>query len=54
VVETDPTTWVLLATGRLAWSTALADGRIRASGTRADLSAFLPSPPETGSPERVG
>ena len=42
VVETDPTTWVLLATGRLPWSEAVAAGRVRASGTRADLAAYLP------------
>lgn len=42
VVETDPRTWLELATGRLTWSDALADGRVSASGTRADLSAFLP------------
>jgi hypothetical protein len=41
VVETDPTTWVLLATGRLAWADAVADGRVRASGNRADLSDHL-------------
>jgi putative sterol carrier protein len=40
-VETDPTTWILLATGRLSWSEALATGRIRASGNRADLSLYL-------------
>jgi Bacterial SCP ortholog len=42
VVETDPATWVRLATGRLLWAAALADGRLRASGPRADLSAYLP------------
>jgi hypothetical protein len=42
VVETDPSTWVALATGRLAWADAVDRGRIRASGTRADLSAYLP------------
>ncbi|MFC7546399.1 sterol carrier family protein [Plantactinospora sp. GCM10030261] len=42
VVEMDPVTWVLVATGRLEWATAVADGRIRASGIRADLSVFLP------------
>jgi Bacterial SCP ortholog len=41
VVETDPTTWILVATGRLAWSDAVADGRIRASGNRADLTDHL-------------
>jgi uncharacterized protein (TIGR03083 family) len=42
VVETDAVSWVRLATGRLAWDVALRDGRVRASGERADLSAFLP------------
>lgn len=42
VVETDPVTWVELACGRLPWARAVAEGRIRASGTRTDLSAYLP------------
>ncbi|MFB9234836.1 sterol carrier family protein [Plantactinospora siamensis] len=42
VVETDPLTWVLLATGRLDWAAGVGDGRIRASGIRADLSGLLP------------
>jgi hypothetical protein len=42
VVETDPVTWVLLATGRLDWAVAVSDGRVRASGVRADLSGLLP------------
>jgi hypothetical protein len=42
VVETDPLTWLLLATGRLGWADALAAGRISASGTRADLAPYLP------------
>jgi uncharacterized protein (TIGR03083 family) len=42
VVETDPVTWLELATGRLSWSEALRVGRISASGERADLSAYLP------------
>jgi Bacterial SCP ortholog len=42
VVETDPETWVRLATGRLGWVAAAASGRIRASGPRADLAAYLP------------
>jgi len=46
VVETDAATWVLLATGRLAWRDAVAGGRVRASGPRADVSGYLPlSPP---------
>lgn len=42
VVEMDAATWIALATGRLAWKDALADGRVRASGSRADLSGHLP------------
>jgi hypothetical protein len=42
VVETDAATWVRLATGRLAWAAATADGLIRASGPRADLAEYLP------------
>lgn len=42
VVETDPDTWVDLATGALAWPDAVATGRIRASGERSDLSPYLP------------
>lgn len=42
VVEMDATAWIALATGQLAWADAVADGRVRASGARADLSAFLP------------
>lgn len=42
VVETDPRTWLELATGRLAWADALARGLVSASGARADLSAHLP------------
>jgi len=42
VVETDAVTWVLLAAGRLAWADAVAGGRVRASGPRADISALLP------------
>jgi hypothetical protein len=42
VVETDPVTFVLLATGGLSWSAAVEAGRVRASGIRADLSAYLP------------
>lgn len=42
VIETDPRTWLELATGRLSWADALADGRIAASGSRADISALLP------------
>lgn len=42
VVEADPATFVLVTTGRLDWADALAAGRLRASGERADLSPYLP------------
>jgi hypothetical protein len=45
VVEMDAATWLDLATGRVAWSQALAEGRISASGLRADLSEHLPIRP---------
>ena len=45
VVETDAVTWIMLATGRTPWASAVADGRLRASGPRADLSAYLPVAP---------
>jgi hypothetical protein len=50
VVETDPMTWLLVATGRLAWSDAVASGKIHASGIRTDLSELLPvtDEPPTG------
>jgi Bacterial SCP ortholog len=42
VIETDPLTWIALATGRLSWSDARRTGRVTASGIRADLSDLLP------------
>ncbi|MFD1662709.1 sterol carrier family protein [Streptomyces caeni] len=42
VVETDPLTWIRLATGRTDWHSALADAKVGASGERADLSGLLP------------
>ncbi len=42
VVETDAQTWLALVAGRLDFADAVADGRVRASGTRADLSSLLP------------
>lgn len=42
VVETDPTTWIRLATGRMLWAAAVDDGSVRASGQRGDLSDYLP------------
>ena len=49
VVETDPVTWLRVATGRLAWSAAVAAGLVSVSGNRADLSPYLPVfAPDTG------
>lgn len=42
VVEMDAVTWLLLATGRLRWVEAVAEGRVSASGNRADISAYIP------------
>jgi hypothetical protein len=42
VVETDPVTWIEIATGRKSWHEAVTAGKIRASGVRADLSGYLP------------
>ncbi|HEV7726408.1 MAG TPA: sterol carrier family protein [Modestobacter sp.] len=45
VVETDAATWLRLATGASTWAEAVREGRVSASGNRADLSAHLPLPP---------
>ncbi|MBB5121447.1 hypothetical protein AF335_13935 [Streptomyces eurocidicus] len=42
VVETDPVTWLRLATGRTEWAAALDEAAVSASGERADLAALLP------------
>lgn len=42
VIEMDAPTWLALADGSLRWSAALDAARVRASGSRADLSAVLP------------
>ena len=42
VVETDPVTWLELATGAVTWAEAVRSGRVAASGERADLSPYLP------------
>ncbi|WP_431949562.1 sterol carrier family protein [Actinacidiphila sp. bgisy167] len=42
VVETDPVTWIRLATGRTYWADALASAAVFASGERADLAPYLP------------
>jgi hypothetical protein len=45
VVETDAATWLRLATGATTWDTAVAEGKVAASGNRADLRAHLPLRP---------
>lgn len=42
VIETDPTTWLRLATGRTSWADEVDIGAVSASGERADLTAHLP------------
>ncbi|MFJ9816120.1 sterol carrier family protein [Streptomyces sp. NPDC101151] len=42
VVETDPLTWLRLATGRLAWPDAVQEAKVSASGERADIGYLLP------------
>ncbi|WP_407551717.1 sterol carrier family protein [Streptomyces sp. Pv4-95] len=42
VVETDPLTWLRLATGRTTWSAALDAAAVSASGERADIGGYLP------------
>jgi hypothetical protein len=52
VVEMNAVTWLALVAGTESWVDAVADGRISASGTRADLSGLLPMrlPPDTDNP----
>jgi hypothetical protein len=45
VIETDAATWLRLTTGELSWADAVTDGKVTASGNRADLSAYLPLRP---------
>lgn len=42
VIETDAETWIALATGGMTWPEAVDQARVRASGERTDLSAYLP------------
>lgn len=42
VVEMTADTWLALATGEASWSEAEAQGLLRASGERSDLTAYLP------------
>jgi hypothetical protein len=45
VVETDAGTWLRLATGQVSWGEAVGQGKVSASGNRADLSPYLPLRP---------
>ena len=42
VIEMDADTWLALAAGTTTWEAELQAGRIKASGSRADLSLYLP------------
>ncbi|MFE4518191.1 sterol carrier family protein [Kitasatospora sp. NPDC056783] len=42
VVETDPLTWIRLATGRADWAASVEEAAVSASGERSDLRAYLP------------
>ncbi len=46
VIEMAGSTWLALASGRQCWAAAVESGRVRASGTRADLSGYLPIDPD--------
>lgn len=50
VIEMDAPTWIALGTGDIAWADAVAQGRVQASGERADLSRVVPLmiPEQTG------
>ena len=42
-------TWLVVATGRMAWADALRSGKVNASGIRTDISEYLPvHPRESG------
>lgn len=42
VVEMSPETWLRLASGRMTWAAATAEGLVQTSGIRSDISAYLP------------
>lgn len=42
VIEMDMDVWLELVSGKLSWADGLADGRISASGERADLTDYMP------------
>lgn len=45
VIEMDAATWIAIATGAESWAEIAAEGRVQASGIRADLSDLLPLRP---------
>lgn len=45
VIEMDAATWIAVATGHVSWDAVVAEGRVQASGTRADLADLLPLRP---------
>ncbi len=45
VIETDPGTWLALVSGSLDWADAVSSHKVSASGSRADLTGWLPLPP---------
>lgn len=46
VIETNAATWLALAVGRIDPTEAAAGGALRVSGTRSDLTAYLPLFPD--------
>ncbi len=42
VIEMDADTWLALAKGLTKWADEVTEGKIHASGARADLSRYLP------------
>jgi hypothetical protein len=42
VIEMDADTWLALASGLTKWADEVTEGKIYASGARADLSKYLP------------
>ena len=42
VIEMDAQTWLALANGEMQWADAMGQGKIIASGVRADLTSLLP------------
>ena len=53
VIEMSAPTWLALARGDLLWESAMSEGLISASGTRADISEFLPLPTDKSEVNRI-